>query len=283
MTAPKTTKKRIDGGLDVQLFHSRLEFFIKSWMGAGGPGTEKLRSCGGILLGESSPRGENNALHVFLFGDLLLETLMFITPTAVTMICSPKQAGIIAPLTKPHQDQFVSSVGFNVDVRMIVKIARSNWKKYLLASVEGKWRSFLESQGKEELIDEATIISDEVSVILATKRTQEIAISLNLPMLLQKRTGIACKISRQLMSLMIDQIISLIRSGEEITNQEVGKLIQNENRGGRMRKGLNFGPDFDWKDVRLRCIPVVRSNGAYKFTQSSQLGAMRLGKTGIFL
>jgi hypothetical protein len=45
---------------------------------------------------------------------------------------------------------------------------------------------------------------------------QRKALSLTLPILQQKRTEIACQMSHQLMSRLLDQIISLIQSGREM-------------------------------------------------------------------
>ncbi|KAA1120864.1 FACT complex subunit spt16 [Puccinia graminis f. sp. tritici] len=57
---------RLRTPLDVDLVYSRLGFFIESWKAAKGPDTEKLQSCGGILMGEVPTRAGNKPLHDFL-------------------------------------------------------------------------------------------------------------------------------------------------------------------------------------------------------------------------
>ncbi|KAA1084014.1 FACT complex subunit spt16 [Puccinia graminis f. sp. tritici] len=285
---------RVEGGLDVQFFHSRIESFIKSWKSADGPETENLQSCGGILMGEGSLRSGNRPLHVFLFGDVLIGSLIFITPTTVTFFCSTRQAEILTPLTKLHCNEFDSSDGLNIDVRVIVRSPDpkkgESWMRHLLACVEavisnserigcmsqdkslGGWLAFLKSEGKYALYQEAAIISDEVSVILAIQHPQEI-----------KRTEIACQMSHQLMSGLFDQIISLVKSDREITNEEVGQLIRAKHLNGNMWEGATFEPNFDREDACLRSFPVVRSNGKYSFRKSDPHAAERLGNTGVFL
>ncbi|OAV91112.1 hypothetical protein PTTG_28068 [Puccinia triticina 1-1 BBBD Race 1] len=285
---------RLESGLNVQLFYSRLECFIKSWKEADGPDTEQLQSCGGILLGEALPKGGNRPLHAFLFGDSLLGTLIFITPRSITLICSTRQAEILASL---NADQLVSSVDFKIDIKVMVKSGSSksnnSWMKYLLDSVEGvisksqkigrvgpmkknndlgEWKAYLKSEGKETLLKKAVDITDEVSVILATQYPEEI-----------KRTGIACRMSHQLMSLMFDEIIDLVNRGQEITNKDVGILIQEKHSGGSIWEEANFEADFNRRDVCLRIFPVVRSNGEYRLDKSLNLDAKLLGHTGIFL
>ncbi|KAH9451371.1 hypothetical protein KEM48_010750 [Puccinia striiformis f. sp. tritici PST-130] len=282
---------RIDDGLDVELFYSRLEFFIKSWKGANGPDAEKLKSCGGILLGEVFPLSGAIPLHVFLFGDMLRGTLVFITPKTVTLICSPEQAAIVRPLAEPRLDQ---SDEFKIDVQVIIKPKRSQldspWMEFLLTSVEGViskskniglmakdkswagWGAFLKRRGKNALLRSATMIERPVSMILAAKNTQEI-----------KFTQIASRMSHRLMSLTFSQIISLVNNETEITQEEVGNLIRDEYRRGRIWKGENFGTDFHRKHACLRLFPVIRSNGDYGFNKSERADAQQLGNTGIFL
>jgi hypothetical protein len=92
-------------------------------------------------MGEGSLRSGNRPLHVFLFGDMLIGSLIFITPTTVTFFCSPRQAEILTPLTEPHCDELDSSDdGLNIDVKVIIRSpdpkTGDSWMRHLLACVE---------------------------------------------------------------------------------------------------------------------------------------------------
>ncbi|EFP78496.2 FACT complex subunit spt16 [Puccinia graminis f. sp. tritici] len=281
---------RLRTPLDVDLVYSRLGFFIESWKAAKGPDTEKLQSCGGILMGEVPTRAGNKPLHDFLFGDRLIETLIFITPTTITFICSPRQAEVLAPLAKPRQDQ-----SKHICVKLLVKLAEpksgNSWMKDLLTSVEAVisnskkigrmskdqswagWRSFLKSEGKGALYEDATIISNEMSAILAIKHPEEI-----------KRTEIACQMSLQLMSLLSKHLISLIEEGEEITSQKIAQFIREKHNDGSYWEEAKFEPDFNKQDAILRSLPVIRAGGdSWRFRKSDPIGAEQLGNTGVFL
>lgn len=289
--------------LDVELFYRRLNVLIERWQNDTDSDMEKLQSSGGILLlagntDESNPYKKTGALQTFLLGYEFPSTLSFITCDSVTFLCSEGKAKILNSLVKPSSNRMPSDINLDFNVKVIVKpkdpgAATAAMESVLESMIEvtsenkkigrlakdkysGKfvdeWNTFLKSKGKEALIEEANDISGGVSVILATKDPQE-----------QQFTEVACKMSQKLMSVLCNQMTSLIETEKKITHEKLGDFVESKLEDANVWKAAKYAPDFDNTYADLCYTPIIQSGGEYDLRTSAQSTPDRLKDTGIIL
>ncbi|KAA1070239.1 hypothetical protein PGT21_004816 [Puccinia graminis f. sp. tritici] len=278
--------------IDAELFYRRLEFLIAFWkalgQGTDDPGTDKLKSCGGIVLGEAHPYTKTRALQVFLCGRPLLSTLILITPYSASFLCSEDEAENLVSLVHLPQDRMNDKINVKVIVKPVKLAAANLAMEAFLTSIEevtlktgkkvgclrdgepieddfmNEWNDFLESSGKKSLFSKAPNISAGVSVFLASKQPQEI-----------RHTEVACQMSRELMSAVRSDIITQIGSKEKTIriSGNLRDLIQRKHEEGSIWKGAKYKPDVDPTFGYLCYSPTIQAGSKYDGRKSSRTGA----------
>ncbi|MBW0475539.1 hypothetical protein O181_015254 [Austropuccinia psidii MF-1] len=288
-----------DVKLNVDLFHRRLGALVNFWQNATENEAEKLPlpSTGGILLvsgqaDETNPYKKTGALQTFLLGYEFPSTLIFITTSSITFLCSESKVKILNPLSNPSSDKS------SVEVKVVVKPkdpttaaeAMSSVLQDMTKAIKGgkkigcllkdkytgkfvdDWNAFLKSKNKDSLVKEAQDVSLGLSAIMSTKEPEELQF-----------TEIACKMSQKLMSVLCQQMTNLIETEKKITHERLGELLEAKLEDVTVWKGAKFAADFDSSYADWCYTPIIQSNGEYDLRTSAQSSSERLKDTGIIL
>lgn len=263
---------KVEIEIDVAHFHARLSKLLQLWSDHAETGGTPFETIGSLLVimggaDEDNPYQKTAALHTWLMGYEVPNTLMLITRKAIHFVTSSSKAKILQPLiAKCPVDMTIHGRTKDDELNMkqlktILGVAQSDGKvgHFAKDSYKGKiieeWSQVFETIDSVDKID----VSSALAPCMAVKDKEE----------LQHMRSAAKATTTVLVEYFVDRMSAIIDEEKKVTHSALAEQVERILENPKFLTRIKAGPAFDPDQLEWCYTPIIQSGGNYDLKPSA--------------